>query len=53
MANQQYQIQTKTNLTQPNWTTLGSVLTATNSSMTTAASIGANSQQFYRVVLLP
>jgi hypothetical protein len=52
-ANQQYQIQTKTNLTQPNWTTLGSVLTATNSSMTTAASIGANSQQFYRVVLLP
>ncbi|MGA2750844.1 MAG: leucine-rich repeat protein, partial [Verrucomicrobiota bacterium] len=53
MANQQYQIQTKTNLIEPNWTTLSNVLTATNSSMTTVASIGANSQQFYRVVLLP
>jgi sugar lactone lactonase YvrE len=53
MANQSYQIQTKTNLTQPHWTTLSNVLTATNSSMTTSASLGASSQQFYRVVLLP
>jgi hypothetical protein len=53
MSSQLYQIQTKTNLTQPNWTTLSNVLTATNSSMSTSASIGANSQQFYRVVLLP
>jgi hypothetical protein len=50
---QLYQIQTKTNLNQPDWTNLGSAFTATNSTMTTSESIVTNAQQFYRVVLLP
>jgi len=52
-SGQLYQIQTTTDLTQPNWTNLGGTLTATNSTMTTSESIGANMQQFYRVVLAP
>jgi 2-methylaconitate cis-trans-isomerase PrpF len=50
---QVYQIQTETNLAQPNWTNLGSAFTATNSIMTTSEPIGTNAQQFYRIVLLP
>jgi hypothetical protein len=52
-TNQMYQIQSKTTLTQPNWTTVGSPLMASNSTMITSEHIGANTQQFYRVVLLP
>jgi len=51
-ANQVYQIQSNTNLTQPNWTNSGSALMATNSTMTTTVSIGTNKQQFYRVSLV-
>jgi subtilase family serine protease len=49
---QLYQIQTETNLAQPNWTNFGSAFTATNSTMTTSESIGTNTQQFYRIILL-
>jgi hypothetical protein len=52
-SNLMYQIQTKTNLTQPAWTSLGGILTATNSTMTTSESIATNGQRFYRIVLLP
>jgi hypothetical protein len=50
---QLYQIQTETNLAQPNWTNFGSAFTATNSTMTTSEPIGTNAQQFYRILLLP
>jgi hypothetical protein len=52
LTNQIYQIQSTANLAQPNWTSLGSV-TATNPTMTVSEPMGANSQQFFRVVLLP
>jgi hypothetical protein len=48
-----YQIQTTTNLAQTNWTNLGSVITATNFTVTNSESISASSAQFYRIVLLP
>ena len=52
-SNQMYQIQSTTDLTQSNWTTVGSTLTATNSTMSVSESIGTNGQQFYRIVLFP
>jgi uncharacterized repeat protein (TIGR03803 family) len=51
-TNQMYQIQSKTDLAQRNWTTVGSAFTASNSTMTTSESIATNAHQFYRVVLL-
>jgi hypothetical protein len=52
VSNQTYQIQTATNLTQTDWTTLGGAITATNSTSTISEPIGINAQQFYRVVVL-
>jgi len=52
-VNQTYQIQSKTNLTQSIWAAVGTTITATNSTMTSAESIGTNTQQFYRIVVLP
>jgi hypothetical protein len=52
-AGQLYQIQTATNLAQPDWTNLSSALTATNSTMTSSELIGSNAWQFYRVMLVP
>jgi hypothetical protein len=52
-TNQPYQIQTATNLTQTTWSILTNSTTGANSTMTTAEAVGANAQQFYRVVLLP
>jgi autotransporter-associated beta strand protein len=46
-----YQIQSTTNLAPPNWINLGNSIIATNSTMTVSEPIGANAQQFYRVVL--
>jgi MBG domain-containing protein len=51
-TNQQYQIQSKTYLTQPNWVVVGSAITASNSTVTNSETIGTNTQQFYRVVPL-
>jgi hypothetical protein len=48
---QMYQVQYVTNLSQTNWTTCGSTITATNSAPTASDSI-TNLQRFYRVVLL-
>ncbi len=50
---QSYQIQTETNLAQPNWTNLGSSFVATNSTMTTAEPVGTNEQQYYRILFVP
>jgi sugar lactone lactonase YvrE len=52
-VNQTYQIQSTPKLAQPEWANLGAPLNATNAVMTTFQVISANSQQFYRVVLLP
>jgi autotransporter-associated beta strand protein len=48
-----YQIQVATSLAPANWTNLGGAITATNLIMTTSETIDTNTQQFYRVVLLP
>jgi uncharacterized repeat protein (TIGR03803 family) len=53
VVNQNYQIQSSTDLTQTNWTALGGTITATNSTMTNSEPIGANALQFYRIVLPP
>jgi hypothetical protein len=49
---QTYQIQYTTNLSQGDWTNLGSPITATNSPVSASDGI-TNSQAFYRVELLP
>jgi len=48
-----YQVQFKTDLTQTNWTNLGSRVTATNITMTAFDPVGSDPQRFYRVQLLP
>jgi autotransporter-associated beta strand protein len=54
VSNQLYQIQSTASLTSPaNWTNVGGAITATNTSMILSEPISANSQQFYRVLLLP
>ena len=52
-TNRQYQIQSKADLMTTNWTTLGSPITATNASMNASLSLGTNTKQFYRILLLP
>jgi hypothetical protein len=49
----QYQLQFKTNLTQPNWTNASGPITATNTSATASDIIGPDRQRFYRVALMP
>jgi hypothetical protein len=51
-ANQTYQIQSTSNLAQANWSNLGGLITATNSTMSTSLP-ATNSQRFYRLALLP
>jgi hypothetical protein len=53
LPSQQYQIQSTPGLEEPNWTTLGDAIIASNSTMTVSEPVGANATQFYRVVLLP
>ncbi len=48
-----FQVQYTTNLTQATWTPLGDAIVATNSSMTISEPIGADSQQYYRLLLQP
>jgi hypothetical protein len=52
LAGLEYQVQYTTNLAQPNWINLGSVITATTNPMTTSDNIGPD-PHFYRVALLP
>lgn len=53
VAEQAYQLQYISDLNSTNWTNLGTAVTATNGTMTASDTIGAASQRFYRVVLLP
>jgi hypothetical protein len=53
IVGQPYQMQYATNLAQGNWTTTGGVIIATNTTMSISESVGADSQLFYRIVLLP
>ena|ERR1035441_3770299 len=48
-----YQVQFKTDLTQTNWTNLGSSIAATNTTASASDVIGPAAQCFYRVVLVP
>jgi hypothetical protein len=48
-----YQVQFKSDLTQPNWSNLFLRLTATNAIMTAVDSTVTDPQRFYRVQLLP
>jgi hypothetical protein len=49
-----YQVQYKTNLSQPDWSNLGSAILATNTTMTVSDPIALGpSQRWYRVALLP
>jgi len=52
VSNQAYQVQYKTNLTQTNWSNLGSPVIATNSFAFASDPISVP-QKFYRVVLFP
>jgi len=51
-AGETYQVQYKTNLSQPNWTELV-VVTATNSTATASDALNASTQRFYRTVWVP
>jgi len=51
-VNQNYRIQSTTDLADTNWPDLGGLITATNSTMSAAEPI-TNSWQFYRLVLSP
>jgi len=53
IANQAYQVQSTASLAPVNWTNSGGSITATNSIMTTFEPIATNSQQFYRIILVP
>ncbi|HYA78893.1 MAG TPA: hypothetical protein VED19_00100, partial [Candidatus Nitrosopolaris sp.] len=46
-----YQLQYSTDLTQTNWTDLGSLITATNAVMSASDSIGPDLQRFYRLLM--
>jgi len=47
-----YQVQYKTNLAQPNWTNLGSAITATSNTASASDAIGPDPNRFYRLLLL-
>jgi hypothetical protein len=53
VAGRSYQAQFCTNLVQTNWSNLPGPYTATNSTAAQSDSIGAYTQKFYRVILLP
>ena len=51
-ASRQYQVQFNSSLTQTNWTSVGGILTASNTTLTASATL-TNAQGFYRIELLP
>jgi uncharacterized repeat protein (TIGR03803 family) len=53
VAGQAYQVQSATDLASGNWTNLGGVFTASNTTLSASFTIGSDAQQFYRVLLLP
>jgi hypothetical protein len=52
-SNLSYQIQAATNLITPNWTNVGTPITATNNVVGASESVGTAARQFYRAILLP
>jgi len=53
IANRSYQIQSATNLSNPNWTNVAAAVTATGNLASASETISTAAQQFYRVILLP
>jgi subtilase family serine protease len=53
IANGSYQLQSASELSNPNWTNVAATVTASGGLVSATEPIGASSQQFYRVVLLP
>jgi len=53
VANSSYQVQSASDLTNPNWTNVAATVTASGNIVSASEPIGATSQQFYRVILLP
>jgi uncharacterized repeat protein (TIGR03803 family) len=49
---QQYQMLYKTNLNQASWSSLGGVINATNTVMTTLDAVGSDPQRYYRLEML-
>ncbi len=52
-SNVSYQVQSATNLVNPNWTNVAMPITATGNVMSASESVGSAPRQFYRVILLP
>ena len=52
-AGQRYRLQYRPSLNSGTWLNLGSIITATTNNVTATDTIGANTQRFYRVVMLP
>jgi hypothetical protein len=52
IANQRYQVQFTSSLNPTNWTSLGGIITATNTIMSASDTV-TNAQMFYRIELLP
>jgi hypothetical protein len=53
IANLSYQVQSASDLSNPNWTNAAAVVTAPGDLVSASEPIGTASQQFYRVILLP
>lgn len=51
VAGQSYQLQYKTNLTDPTWTPVGGVVTGTGGTLTVTNALGASTQGFFRLQL--
>jgi hypothetical protein len=53
LAGQTYQVQYKTNLTDPTWTALAAPLPGTGAPLSITNNLGGASQRFYRLTILP
>jgi hypothetical protein len=53
MVGLSYQVQYKTNLTQPAWSDLGAPLVATNNTPSASDTTGPDPQRFYRLSVSP
>jgi hypothetical protein len=53
IANRSYQVQSASDLSNPNWTNASAAVTASGDLVSAPEPIGTASQQFYRVMLLP
>jgi len=53
VATKNYQLQYKTNLTDVTWTEVAPSITATGATTTTTNAVGATSQRFFRIRLMP